>query len=251
MIETAQIAKRFAQAQQSYTQQATAQLQVAQQLNQLIHAHVPMQKLQNVLEIGCGSGLFTQQMLQYSELKQVYLNDLYPEVKQYFAQDLRLKWCIGDIEQLELPQSLDGVFSCSALQWMKDLEHLSQRIYNALNSDGYFCFASYAEQNLKEIKALTGQGLQYLNCDQVVHLLERVGFDVLHSEYQGIELYFDHPYAVLKHIKATGVHATAQGFRWTKTSLNQFCQDYQKFRHQESGQYVLTYHPIWIIARKK
>lgn len=251
MIETTQVAKRFAQAQQSYTEQAAAQSQVAQQLNQLIHSHVPIQRLQNVLEIGCGSGLFTKHMLQYAELKQVYLNDLYPEVKQHFSQVSRLQWCIGDIEQLELPPSLDGVFSCSALQWMKDLENLSQRIHNALNSCGYLCFASYAEQNLKEIKALTGQGLYYQSCNQVEQLLERVGFDIVHSEQQWIELYFDNPHAVLKHIKATGVHATAQNFRWTKTSLNKFYQDYQKFMNKKSGQYVLTYHPIWIIARKK
>src|SRR5690606_19562943 len=112
--------------------------------------------------------------------------------------------------------------------WMKDIEQLSQNIHTALNSGGYFCFASYAEQNLKEIKALTGQGLDYKTCDQVVYLLERIGFDVLHSEQQGLELYFEHPSEVLRHIKATGVHATAQGFRWTKTSLNNFYTDYQR-----------------------
>ena len=61
------------------------------------------------------------------------------------------------------------------------------------------------------------------------------------------ELYFDSPKAVLQHLKATGVTATAQ-HRWTKQSLQQFYQDYDRFKHAEG--YSLTYHPIYCIARR-
>ena len=46
------------------------------------------------------------------------------------------------------------------------------------------------------------------------------------------QLYFDSPKAVLQHLKATGVTATAQ-HRWTKQSLQQFYQDYDRFKHAE------------------
>lgn len=251
MIDISQVAKCFAQAQKSYNPHAIAQLQVAQHLDDLIQIHTPIKKLHNVLEIGCGSGFFSQLMLKYAQLQQIYLNDLYVEVQQHFAQDPRFQWYIGDIEQLDLPQSLDGVFSCSALQWIKDFEKLCRRIHSALCTGGYFCFASYGEQNLKEIKALTGQGLSYQTYDQILDNLEKIGFEVEYQEQQLIELHFEHPHAVLKHIKATGVHATAQGFRWTKSSLNQFYKNYQMFIDQNTGQYILTYHPVWFVVRKK
>jgi malonyl-CoA O-methyltransferase len=69
---------------------------------------------------------------------------------------------IGDIEQLNLPQSLDAVISSSALQWMTDLPALLQRIHDALKPNAYFGFSTFGSDNLTEIKQLTGQGLNYI-----------------------------------------------------------------------------------------
>ncbi|WP_347455580.1 malonyl-ACP O-methyltransferase BioC [Acinetobacter thermotolerans] len=249
-MNTDLIAQRFAQAQSSYEQHAIAQRRVALELIQRIQLHVPPH-LQRILEIGCGSGLFTRQLMQYYSFDQLFLNDLYPEVKQHFDEDARIYWGIGNIEILPLPQSLDLVVSCSALQWVQQLEALFLKIHQTLNSSGWLCFASYAQDNLKEIKALTGQGLDYLSLPQMIELLESCGYEVLVQEEQHLILEFEHPRDVLKHIKATGVQATAEGFRWVKSSLQQFYAQYQQFQLPDSQQYPLTYHPIYLIARKR
>lgn len=249
-MKTDQVAQRFAQAQSSYEQHAIAQRRVALELIQRMQLHVPPH-LQRILEIGCGSGLFTRQLMQYYSFDQLFLNDLYPEVKQHFDEDAQIYWGIGNIETLPLPQSLDLVVSCSALQWVQQPEALFLKIHQALSHSGWFCFASYAQDNLKEIKALTGQGLNYLSLLQMVELLQSCGYEVLIQEEQHLILEFEHPREVLKHIKATGVQATADGFRWTKSSLQQFYAQYQQFQLQDSQQYPLTYHPIYLIARKR
>lgn len=248
-MKTALIAQRFSQAQDSYNQHAIAQDYVAKQLLALMQQHCIAPHLQRGLEIGCGSGLFTHAFLQHYAVDQLFLNDLYPEVKQYFRNTEQLLWGIGDIEQLSLPQSLDIVLSCSALQWIKDFSRLAEKIQQALHPSGIFCFASYAENNLKEIKALTGQGLDYLNLHRIVELLTQLGFEILVAHEEQIQVDFNQPFDVLKHLKATGVHATADGFRWTKASLKQFEQDYAQFLTAEN-RYPLTYHPIYLIARK-
>ena len=244
------VAQRFAQAHSSYEQHAIAQRQVAQELMQYIQAHVPPH-LRRILEIGCGSGLFTRQLMQYYSFDQLFLNDLYSEVKQHFEEDARIYWGIGNVETLPLPQSLDLLVSCSALQWVQHLDALFVKIHQALNPSGWFCFASYAQDNLKEIKVLTGQGLDYLSLPQMVKLLESKGYEVLAQQEQHLILEFDHPRDVLKHIKATGVQATAAGFRWSKSSLQHFYAQYQQFQLPDSQQYPLTYHPIYLIARKR
>ena len=249
-MKTDLVAQCFAQAQSSYDQHAIAQRRVALELIQRMQLYVPPH-LQRILEIGCGSGLFTRQLMQYYSFDQLFLNDLYPEVKQHFDEDARIYWGIGNIETLPLPQSLDLVVSCSALQWVQQLEALFLKIHQTLNSSGWFCFASYAQDNLKEIKALTGQGLNYLSLSQIVELLDSCGYEVLIQEEQYLILEFEHPRDVLKHIKATGVQATAEGFRWTKSSLQQFYTQYQQFQLPDRQQYPLTYHPIYLIARKR
>ena len=110
-------------------------------------------------------------------------------------------------------------------------------------------FSTFGENNLIEIKKLTGQGLNYYSSEVLKQKLEESGFEIVFIEEEQKHLYFDHPKSVLQHLKATGVTATAKSHRWTKQSLQQFYSDYQQF-YDEQG-FRLTYHPIYVIARRK
>lgn len=251
-IDKAQVALRFAQAGQSYTEHAIVQKMIAQHLFELIQQYCPAQ-LENVFEIGCGSGNLSHLLLDNLKFNQLILNDLYPEVQQHFPANTKIKYLIGDIEQLEFPKFLDLIVSSSALQWLSDLDLVFQQAQQSLSVDGLFCFSTFGQQNLKEIKALTGQGLEYLSLENIQNLLEKSGFEILHISQHIDVLSFEHPKHVLQHLKATGVTATASNFRWTKQSLFDFYQSYQQFSFSdESGQtqYPLTYRPIYCLARR-
>ena len=263
-INKSQVALRFAQAGQSYTEHAIVQKQIAQHLFDLIGQYCPdlfknqfsnqgLDPLLNIFEIGCGSGNLSHLLLENLQFKRLILNDLYAEIQQHFQTNLNLEYLIGDIEQLEFPKSLDLIASSSALQWVSNLEAIFKKAFLALNPQAYFCFSTFGQQNLQEIKALTGQGLDYLSVENIQHLLEKNGFEILHISEQIAHLNFQHPKQVLQHLKATGVTATASNFRWTKQTLADFYQDYQQFSlSDEFGQtqYPLTYHPIYCIARR-
>ena len=247
-INKALVAQRFAKAGQSYVEHAVVQKQISSQLFKYLKVYCP-QNLASVLEIGCGSGNLTHLFHSYFQVDQLFLNDLYADVDQHFSTIENIAWLIGDIEQLHLPQSLDAVISSSALQWMTDLPTLLHRIHDALKPKGYLGFSTFGENNLIEIKKLTGQGLNYYSSEVLKQKLEESGFEIVFIEEEQKHLYFDHPKSVLQHLKATGVTATAKSHRWTKQSLQQFYSDYQQF-HDEQG-FRLTYHPIYVIARRK
>ena len=252
-IDKSRVALRFAQAGQSYTEHAIAQKQICQHLMQLMLDHLPTQHQARVLEIGCGSGNLSHLLLQHLQIDRLILNDIYAEVQRHFPQQQQIEWRIGDIEQLELPTQLNLVTSSSALQWMTDLQAVFSKIACALVQQGFFCFSIFGQQNLKEIKALTGQGLEYHTLSELQKVLTQTGFDVLHLSEQIKTLHFSHPKQVLQHLKATGVTATSASHRWTKKTLQQFYQDYQQFSEmdpQGRAQYVLSYHPIYCIARR-
>ena len=247
-INKALVAQRFAKAGQSYVEHAVVQKQISSQLFKYLKVYCP-QNLASVLEIGCGSGNLTHLFHSYFQVDQLFLNDLYEDVDQHFSTIENIAWLIGDIEQLHLPQSLDAVISSSALQWMTDLPTLLHRIHDALKPNAYFGFSTFGSDNLTEIKQLTGQGLNYISLEFLKRQLEQQNFEVLFIEQEVKQIYFDHPKSVLQHLKATGVTATAKSHRWTKQSLQQFYLDYQQF-YDEQG-FRLTYHPIYVIARRK
>lgn len=247
-VNKALVAQRFAKAGQSYVEHAVTQKQISKELFEYLKTYCP-RNLDSVLEIGCGSGNLTHLFQSYFQTKNLYLNDLYEDIAQHFSDQGKIHWLIGDIEQLQLPHSLDAVISSSVLQWMVDLPVLLQRLHQSLNQSGYLGFSTFGMENLTEIKQLTGQGLNYCSLTTLKQQLEQNGFEILFMQEQQKHLYFDHPKSVLHHLKATGVTATAKSHRWTKQSLQQFYLDYQQF-HDEQG-YPLTYHPIYVIVRKK
>lgn len=240
------VAQRFAKAGQSYSEQAIVQKQICQNLTRLLQQFCP-RTIARVFEIGCGSGNLTRLITASFQIEELILNDLYADVQQHFNSHESLKWLIGDVEALDFPQQLDMIVSGSALQWMQDLPRLLERCDEALVDQGWLCFSTFGSKNLLEIKELTGQGLSYWSVENWNRALTQAGFEILHLSESETQLYFDSPKAVLQHLKATGVTATAQ-HRWTKQTLQQFYQDYDRFKHAEG--YSLTYHPIYCIARR-
>ncbi len=70
-------------------------------------------------------GNLTDLLLREFQIQHLTLNDLYAEVLQAYLHNpqstsTQIHGLIGDIEQLDFPQSLDLICSSSALQWVED-----------------------------------------------------------------------------------------------------------------------------------
>lgn len=241
------VQQRFAKAKDSYADQAIAQQLICNKLVHLMQKFTPC-RFERVFEIGCGSGNLTRLLLEKMQIQHYVVNDLYPEVKEFF--DDEVNYCLGDIEAIEIPKLFNLVCSSSALQWVQHLDILLKKVNQSLANDGWFCFSTFGQKNLLEIKTLTGQGLTYYTAHELKELLTQQNFEVLYCEEKIVKLKFEAPLHILKHLKETGVTATQSSFRWTKSTLSKFYRDYEQFV-DEKQQYCLTYHPIYIIAWRK
>ena len=95
---------------------------------------------------------------------------------------------------------------------------------------------------------MTSATLPYRSQVELRRELER-NYRVLYSREDLIRLTFASPMEVLKHLKETGV--TGIGSRtWTRQSLAEFCRRYEQRYPSPEGGVLLTYHPIYMIAKK-
>ena len=248
------IAERFSKAIATYPREANVQRQIADKMIRLLKKYI-LSPCPKVIEFGCGTGVYSRMLLRTLRPEELLLNDLCPEMR-YCCEDLlkekQVSFLSGDAETIPFPDKSTLITSCSALQWFESPENFFKRCNALLNKQGYFAFSTFGKENMKEIRELTGSGLPYRSREELVTALS-THFDILHSEEELISLSFDNPIKVLYHLKQTGVTGvtgtSSQQLR-TRRDLQLFSERYtQEFTQGTSVS--LTYHPIYIIAKKK
>ena len=250
MINKQLITRRFSRAIESYNREATAQKQIAGRLNDMLAHYLPARP-RHVLEIGSGTGFLTRPLLRTFHPEKLILNDICHEMSTCFADllsDRQVTFIPGDAEQLSFPSGQDLIVSCSALQWFVSPELFFKRCNTLLSGHRYFAFSTFGKENLKEIAAVTGSGLHYYSLEELKKSLS-MHYNIVTAGEERIRLTFATPLDVLYHLKHTGVTAVCRQ-AWTKGDLQEFCDKYAKL-FSCGNAVTLTYHPLYIIARKK
>ena len=150
---------------------------------------------------------------------------------------------------LDFPEKTDLITSCSTLQWFNDPKEFFARCHRFLSEDGYLAFSTFGTENMREIRTLTGHGLDYLPIKALKELLAP-HFETVYAEEEIVSLPFSTPLQVLQHLKETGVTGTEKKV-WTRGRLQTFCNSYTEQFRREDGNVTLTYHPIYIVTRRK
>lgn len=245
---------RFEQAAATYEQQATVQHRVAVRLLHLLHEAAPDLRPADVLEIGCCTGLLTEKTLtRFPGIDHFTICDLVASFEQRVCRRIglhadKVTFLAGDIETVPLPDRYDLVLSSSTLHWVHDLPGLCAKLHNHLYPESLLAFSLYGQDNLKEIREITGMGLRYRNLEQLQAVVtER--FHILAAEEARETLWYPSPIAVLQHLRATGVNSIGQQ-AWTRRQVGAFIADYQERFSGDSG-VRLTYHPMFIVARPR
>ena len=243
---------RFEQAAATYEQQATVQHLVADRLLALLAGAAPALAPASLLEIGCCTGLLTEKIAtRFPSLTHLTVSDLVasfaPCVERKVGNLARnMTFLAGDIEGVILPDRYDLIISSSTLHWVHDLPGLCRKLHAHLNPHALLAFSVYGVENLREIRAVTGMGLRYQDLAQLQAVVAEK-FTIVAAEQARETLWFTNPFAVLQHLRDTGVNSVGQQ-AWTRKQVNEFITAYTRHFSGEQG-VCLTYHPMFIIAR--
>lgn len=244
----------------------------------------------HIVEFGCGTGCYSRLLLHALQPETLLLNDLCPEMRECICDLLPagepllhkpllyddkvelygakvplekakvplygtplispiVSFLPCDAETLDFPQGTDLITSCSTLQWFADTERFFTRCHHFLSDGGILAFSTFGKRNMQEIHTLTGHGLEYFSLEELKALLSS-RFEVLYAEEEIVSLPFGTPLEVLQHLRQTGVTGTEKRV-WTRGRLQSFCEEYIRMYGKDDRSVSLTYHPIYVIARKR
>lgn len=198
----------------------------------------------NVLELGCGAGILTEQLFQNISYKSYFANDLVAKSEKYvkkFIPDVRF-YC-GNAQRIKPSRKMDLIVSNAMFQWFDNPEKVCNYYKTLLEKDGILAFTSFGEGNYKEIKDLTGLSLRYRTFDEMNKILSE-NYEVLYSEQFSYVMRFENPLQLLTHMKNTGVNSLSSR-HWTFKEVKSFCDKYA----EKYPLITLSYAPFVFICR--
>lgn len=248
-VDKKRVKAGFTRALATYDENAHIQRQMSERLLSLMLPYLPKTHLDCILEIGCGTGQFSELLQRHLSAEYWLFNDLCDVEKQLKARLTQpFQFYCGDGENFPQTMPYSLITSSAAVQWFHHPKQFLARCAQSLKNEGILAFSTFDEQNLAEIRQLTGQGLSYPGQQQWREWLA-ADFELLECACEPLELWLDSPLAVLKHCRDTGVNGL-DGTPWTKGKLAEFNQAYQQ-AFSAGDKVRLIYTPIYIVAKLK
>jgi len=252
-LDKAKIARCFRRSLPTYDDAALVQNELAGRLLQSINL-LPDSAFQQVLEIGCCTGLLTEILCRHKLVETLYLNDLVSDFENVVLNRIvnnAPKQCVtyfGDIETLTLPPDLTLVLSGATFQWLDNLPAFFKRFGRELQPGAYLAFSLFGPGTLKEFSSLTSVELGYHSDKEIIDLLEQDFILESYADFQD-KLFFPTVREVLYHIRATGVGGVSE-YQWNKEILRDFEARYSQQFSGDKGLPV-SYSSSCFVARRR
>ena len=257
-LDKHKVRQSFSSAAKTYDSLATLQRRVGRELLALF-----MEESSDnlILDVGCGTGFITQEILSRSPKQKVVTLDIALSMLQATKAKLESEktvYYIGaDAEYLPfLDDSVDSIVSNVALQWCQNLTAVFTGFNKVLKPNGQVFFSTFGASTLKELK----QSWAEVDCYQHVNdfysmgeievFLQQAGFVDIQIEKK----YYPSTYLtvldLMRELKGIGAHNVLSGRNkslTSKTQMQKMIAVYEQYR--DGGLIPATYEIIVISAR--
>ncbi|MCX7107176.1 MAG: malonyl-ACP O-methyltransferase BioC [Methylococcales bacterium] len=257
-VNKAKIQRSFANASLTYDGVATLQRTVGEALLLLLDAN---KITGTVLDLGCGTGFLTGELIKQSSYKTLLALDIALPMLQAtqdkLTNETNINYICADAEHLPFAaQSIDSVFSNLALQWCSHLECVFTDIKRTLKPEGQLVFSTFGSQTLQELKKAwsTVDSYHHVNAfynqAQINQHLKQAGFTNIKIKSTVFTSRYDSVWTLMKELKHLGAQHVIVGRNnktTTKTAMQKMIAAYEK--HKVSDQIPATFEVISVIAK--
>ena len=162
MDVTRSISDSFSRAAQTYDQYAEVQSYAAHVCGQKMHDVLPKLPAGPVLEIGCGTGFLTHQLVEHCGDREIVAADVSPDmlaicesrIDNHFGDRHHVKFELLDAQCLALEPRFALIAASFSFQWFADLTKTLDRLMKALLPGGAILFSFPTQDSFSEWKSV-------------------------------------------------------------------------------------------------
>lgn len=233
IVDKRRVARRFNEATSTYDDNATVQRAVAVELSKRWRELGWRCDIDTVIEIGAGTGLFTEaysRWLKPADLRLWDLSDIPDRLPGTHVT------CDAETAVIDLPPaSVDAIASASTMQWFDSPRTFIDHCARAIKPGGWLVLSTFGPENFHELRQSA-----YPSLETIVRWVAD-DFELLWTYEETIVEHFRSPIELLRHIRRTGVNALPSKGNDVIAAR----------RLIADGLCQLTYHPMAIVARRR
>ena len=224
----------FSRHAKTYDRYAQLQKSMAERLASLLPTPLP----DNVLEIGCGTGLFTRHLLT-QPVKKLVLNDIAPGMLEILSNSLELpldtEISPGNAERIHF-ENMDLICANAVFQWFQKPHEALIKMNQSLRDKGRLIFSTFGPKTLIEFRQAANltSPINLYTEDIWKKMILKSGFSINYWDVEIRKIFFSNSLSLLKNLQQIG----AAPLRMIKTGgLRKLMRDYDSRFSTTQGVY--------------
>ncbi len=211
-LDKKKVAQSFSRAALTYDSVAQLQRDIGAHLFSQLPDSLSAQS--SVLDLGSGTGFFTQQLAEKYRESQIIGLDIAEGMLHYAAaQQDGINWLCADAELLPLADhSVDLIFSSLAIQWCNNFPQLMAELARVLKPGGQLHIATLGPHTLHELKSAWQQVDNYVHVNHfqssknLITAVNSAHLAVSDLQQENRIVYYDRLSELTRELKALGAH---------------------------------------------